>query len=153
VNIGEGAIGILKHYEQGPHGGPALQTYYDSAGVATIGWGHKILSWEDYTTGITAEEADAILENDVAKTVYALNGLLQVDVTQNQFDAMLCLAFNIGITAFRTSTLLRKVNTGDTEGAAQEFLVWDKAHVDGKLVVLSGLLDRRQTEQGLFQLV
>ena len=153
MNIGEGGLEIIKHYEQGPHGGPALQVYNDSAGIPTIGWGHRVLSWEDFSEGITEEEADAILENDLAKTVYAVESMLTVDPTQNQFDAMVCLAFNIGTRAFQTSTLLRKFNAGDFDGAAAQFPVWDKAHVNGQLVELKGLLARRNTEKGLFQLV
>jgi lysozyme len=61
-----------------------------------------------------------------------------VPLTQNQFDALVSLVFNIGGGAFRKSTLLKKLNAGDIQGAADQFLVWNKGTVNGKRVVLRG---------------
>ena len=63
---------------------------------------------------------------------------------------MLSLTYNIGTGAFSTSTVLRKVNSGDIAGAADAFLLWDKGTVDGQLVVIPGLLKRRQAERTVF---
>jgi lysozyme len=77
---------------------------------------------------------------------------LESPVTQSQFDAMLCLAYNIGYGAFAGSTLLKKVNGGDIAGAADEFLRWDKAtnQKTGKKEPLAGLTKRRTRERRLF---
>ena len=67
-------------------------------------------------------------------------------VEQCQFDALVCLAYNIGLGNFRTSTLVRKLNAGDIDGAAQQFAVWNKA--GGQ--VMRGLVRRRAAERALF---
>lgn len=78
-------------------------------------------------------------ENDVLK-------LVKVKLTQNQFDALVSFAYNVGSRALSTSTLLKKLNAGDIKGAADEFLRWNKA--GGK--VLNGLTRRREAERALF---
>jgi lysozyme len=72
--------------------------------------------------------------------------IFQVEVNQNQFDAMVSLAYNIGVGAFSNSTLLKRVNAKDFIGAGNEFLKWDKS--GGK--PLLGLTRRRQREKELF---
>ncbi len=69
-----------------------------------------------------------------------------VPLNQNQFDALVSLTYNIGSGAFNNSTLLKKLNKGDYQGAADQFLVWNKA--GGK--VMKGLVRRREAEQALF---
>lgn len=78
-------------------------------------------------------------ENDVLK-------LVKVKLSQNQFDALVSFAYNVGSRALSTSTLLKKLNAGDIKGAADEFLRWNKA--GGK--VLNGLTRRREAERALF---
>lgn len=78
-------------------------------------------------------------ENDVLKVV-------KVKLTQGQFDALVSFAYNVGSRALSTSTLLKKLNDGDVQGAADEFLRWNKA--GGK--VLNGLTRRREAERALF---
>lgn len=72
--------------------------------------------------------------------------MLKVGVTQCQFDALVSFCYNLGAKALSTSTLMRKLNAGDTFGAADEFLRWNKA--GGK--VLAGLTRRREAERALF---
>ena len=72
--------------------------------------------------------------------------MLTVEVTQNQFDALVSFAFNLGPANLKSSTLLRKVNSGDVNGAADEFLKWN--HAGGQ--VLAGLTARRNAEKTLF---
>ncbi len=78
----------------------------------------------------------------------AVNRLVTVPLTQNQFDALISFVFNLGIGNFRTSTLLKKLNAGDYTGAAKEFPPWVRA--DGKQ--LPGLIKRRDAEKALFLL-
>ncbi len=72
--------------------------------------------------------------------------MLTVEVTQNQFDALVSFAFNLGPANLKSSTLLRKVNSGDVNGAADEFLKWNHAGGQGP----AGLTARRNAEKTLF---
>lgn len=110
----------------------------------TIGWGHTSTAKKGMV--ITEQEAQALFDQDVAWAVDAVNSLVKVGLNQNQFDALVSFVFNIGTTNFRNSTLLRKLNNGDYEGAANEFPRWNKQK--GK--VLRGLVRRRAHEQELF---
>ena len=91
-------------------------------------------------------QIDAAFENDSAKFEAAVDKLVTVTLNQFQFDALVCLVFNIGIHAFKNSTLLRKLNAGDYSGAATEFLRWCRN--DGKKML--GLYRRRMAEKLLF---
>ena len=73
-----------------------------------------------------------------------------VPTGENQFAAMVSLCFNIGSGNFKTSSVLRRHREGDDAAAADAFLLWDKAHVDGELVELDGLLRRREAERTLY---
>jgi lysozyme len=125
--------------------GCRLVAYQDIVGVWTIGVGH---TGSDVVRGkrITQAEADAILAADLAKFERTINAEVRVPITQNQFDALVSLAFNIGSGAFRSSTLLRKLNGGDIGGAAKAFLSWN--HAGGR--VSAGLTKRREAEMNLF---
>lgn len=112
--------------------------------VWTIGWGHTATAKPGMT--ITKAQAQKLFEKDTAWAVNAVNREVNVGLNQNQFDALVSFVFNIGETAFRKSTLLRKLNAGDYEGAANEFPRWNKQA--GK--VLRGLVRRRAHEQELF---
>ncbi len=92
---------------------------------------------------ITADQSDAILSRDLAKFESAVDGAVKVALEQNEFDALVSLAFNIGGGAFAKSTLVRKLNAGDKAGAANAFMSWNKA--GGK--VLNGLTTRRRNER------
>jgi len=70
--------------------------------------------------------------------------------TIHQAAAMLSLAYNIGTSAFSTSTVLKEFNAGNIQAAADAFLLWDKAHVNGQPVVVAGLLNRRKAEEAVF---
>lgn len=114
--------------------------------VFTCGWGS--------TQGVTADttwtqaQADLAFAADLERFEQCVSDALEVEVTQNQFDAMVSLAYNIGCNAFRNSTLLRLVNAGNAEAARQQFGRWNKQK--GK--VLSGLTRRRDHEAALFAL-
>jgi lysozyme len=126
-----------------------LKAYKDSVGILTIGVGHTTSAGPPKVTAgmtITAAESDDILSRDLAKFENAVNNSVKVPLSQNQFDALVSLAFNIGSAAFAKSTLVRKLNGGDVQGAADAFLNWNKA--GGK--VLAGLTNRRQQERAQF---
>jgi lysozyme len=122
-----------------------LTAYLDIKGVLTIGFGH---TGPDVHPGmvITQAEADALLVKDVQVAVVAVNRLVKVNLSQNQFDALTDWTFNLGEGTLARSTLLRDLNAGDYAGAAQQFELWD--HAGG--VVMLGLLRRRQAERDLF---
>ena len=126
--------------------GLELNSYQDQGGVWTIGYGHTSRSVCGGQT-ITEDQADQLLASDVAGAVTSVNRAVTSGISQNQFDAMVDFAFNLGAASLLTSTLLRFVNSGDFASAAPEFLKWD--HCKG--VVVQGLLRRRQAEMDLFQ--
>ncbi|MBF0291140.1 MAG: lysozyme [Nitrospinae bacterium] len=121
----------------------------------TIGYGHVILDGDNIPDPMTEAEADELLQKDLERferAVWkALDGRVQPIITLNEFSALVSFVFNAGSEAFRNSTLRRKVNALDFEGAAEEFGKWVYATVDGKKVKLKGLVDRRQAERELFE--
>jgi lysozyme len=123
-----------------------LTAYRDQGGVWTIGWGH---TGPDVHEGlvITQGWADSLLEQDLSKAERAVNLLVTAAITQDEFDALVDFAFNVGIGALEGSTLLTKLNADDVAGAAEEFARWD--HVKGQVV--AGLLRRRLAEKALFE--
>jgi len=131
------------------HEGNVLTAYQDIVGVWTIGVGHTAgagLPHPKAGMKITAAESDEILSRDLVTFEKAVLKAVKVPLTQNQFDALVSLAFNIGAGAFAKSTLVRKLNAGDYKGASAQFDVWNKA--GGKKV--QGLVNRRASERKLF---
>lgn len=145
MKASENAYKIIKEYES-----LRLKTYLCPAGIRTIGYGH---TGTDVMLGmeINEELANAYLKLDVAATENAINKLLKTQVTQNQFDALVSFTFNVGAGNLQNSTLLKKINTGNHADVANEFLKWNKARKDGKLVELPGLTKRRNQEKQLFE--
>ena len=90
--------------------------------------------------------ADRLLRTGVVSFDQAVSKMLKVSVTQNQYDALVSLAYNIGTLALSSSTLMKKLNAGDVNGAADEFLRWNKS--GGK--VMAGLTNRRKAEREFF---
>lgn len=126
--------------------GLRLNVYNDVAGNPTIGYGHLIRPRENLRT-VTQEQALELLRNDVASAEEAVNSNVNVDLTPNQYDALVSLVYNIGNGAFAGSTLLRELNSGDYEGAAQQFERWNRA--GGRVV--QGLANRRADERRRFE--
>jgi lysozyme len=79
-----------------------------------------------------------------------VNGCVTSTINQNQFDALVIFAYNVGNHALQNSTLLKKVNTNDFKEAFNQFLVWDKVRSNGMFVEVNGLKNRRLAEQKLF---
>ncbi|MCR1838591.1 lysozyme [Pasteurella caecimuris] len=129
--------------------GERLTAYQDIVGIWTIGVGHTgFVDGKPVAKGMTIskEKSREILKADLTRFENAINASVNVPLKQNQFDALVSLAFNIGEGSFRRSTLLRKLNVGDYNGASQQFLVWKNA--GGR--VSQGLLNRRRREKALF---
>ena len=144
--INQAGLDLVKRNE-----GLRLRSYRDVAGVWTIGYGHTPAKAAQV---ITADEAEALLREDLGTAEVAVDAATHdVTTTDNQFSAMVSLAFNIGVGAFRGSTVLRAHRTGHHETASAAFLMWDKAHVDGVAQVVPGLLRRRQEERALYAAV
>lgn len=122
------------------------QVYRDVAGFLTIGYGHRLAAAESFPGGITTEEATTILAKDVQQAERGVAGLVKVDLTQGQFDALVDFCFNLGPGRLAGSTLLRELNAGRHEAAAQQLLVWD--HAAGQ--VNAGLKARREAEFALW---
>lgn len=131
------------------HEGFKANVYKDSAGYPTIGYGHKLTAAERLQglSTVTAEEAARLLASDVAGAESAVNGMVNVPLTQSQFDALVSFVYNIGAGAFRRSTLLALLNQGKYDMAANQFARWNKA---GGLVS-QGLSNRRASEMALFK--
>jgi len=143
------AMPLIKDWE-----GLELSPYLDSAGVPTIGWGTIL-----YPNGrpvtmqdppISQSYAQDCLAYEMQGKSTALQHMLTENPTVHQAAAMLSLCYNIGIANFAGSTVLRQFNAGAFPAAAEAFLMWDKAHVDGNLVVVPGLLNRRNAERTMF---
>jgi len=124
--------------------GCRLDAYDDGVGVWTIGYGHTKGIHEGMT--ITQAQAEQFLQEDLEIFESYVEDGIQVDVNEDQFSALVCFCFNVGPEAFVSSTLLRKLNAGDYQGAAEQFPVWNK----GGGEPLLGLTRRRLAEQALF---
>jgi lysozyme len=96
---------------------------------------------------LSATEIDEILKKDLNRFEAGVLRLIKVKLTQGQFDALVSFSFNVGLGNLQNSTLRMKLNRGDYEGAAEQFLVWTKA--GGK--VLKGLVIRRTHEKEMFE--
>lgn len=120
--------------------GCVLHAYKDTVGVWTIGVGH---TGPDVFPGkvISQAEAEELLMADAEKHCKPINDLVRVPITQNEYDAMASLAFNIGVSGFARSSVLRLLNEGNRQGAADAFLLWNKPEV---------LIGRRRRERDLF---
>lgn len=133
-------IDLIKRFE-----GLRLRAYDDGVGIPTIGYGHT--KGVKLGMTITEEQAVQFLREDLHSAERDIDRLVTVHLCQHQFDALASLVFNIGGTAFRDSTLLRKLNAGDYAGAAAQFERW--VHGGGK--ILPGLVRRRAAEKALFE--
>ncbi|KOR02514.1 lysozyme [Pluralibacter gergoviae] len=147
MQVSDKGIELIKRFE-----GCSLSAYPDpGTGGApwTIGYG-----WTGNVDGkpirpgmkIDQATADRLLRTGIVSYDQAVNKMLKVKVTQNQYDALVSLAYNIGTRALSTSTLMKKLNDGDYGGAADEFMRWNKS--GGK--AMQGLTNRRKAEREVF---
>ena len=131
---------LIKNFE-----GCRLKAYKDIVGILTIGYGH---TGNDVSEGLEIDSgaANDLLDKDLEKFSDGVSDLLEVDTTDNQFAALVAFAYNVGLNALSGSTLLKKLNAGDPDGAAEQFARWSRA--GGKVV--EGLERRREAEANLF---
>ncbi|WP_134706978.1 lysozyme [Rahnella sp. CJA17(1/100)] len=141
MSVSQNGLGLIEKFE-----GLRLNEYRDQANRLTIGYGHLILPNEAFPHGITQAKAIALLRNDVGISEKGVNKLVTVELTQNQFDALVSFTYNLGVGSLESSHLLKYLNEGQFQQAAGEFLNWDKV---GDLPD-HGLLVRREAERDLF---
>jgi len=156
MKVSDKAIEVIKHHE-----GVRQKPYRCPAKLWTIGVGHVMypeqgklklenrdeFSLTDQDNRVwTKEEIDAILKSDLERFERGVGQYITAPLTQGMFDALVSFSFNVGLGTLQRSTLRQKVNRGDKEGAAEEFLKYCMA--GGK--VLKGLQNRRIDERALF---
>lgn len=129
-------------------GGCILHVYKDIAGIDTIYVGHKVLPGEKFNN--TLEEGMAIFAKQLAYFESEVERLVKVQISDNQFSALVDFTYNEGEGAFADSTLLKKLNSGDYSGAAAQFPLWHYVHIKGVLTHSDGLARRRAHEVALF---
>jgi len=131
---------LIKKYE-----GLRLKAYVCPGGRWTIGYGQ---TGPDVYEGLEIDEqtANNLLWKALPGYEDAINELVKVPLNQNQFDSLVSFTYNIGIEAFKKSTLLKMINSGDMVGASYQFLIW----IYSGHKILRGLVERRKAEKDLF---
>jgi len=145
MKISKDGLNLIKEFE-----GVRLTAYKCPADVWTIGIGHTSAAGApEVKPGmkITLQEAYDILNSDLGQYEDAINKLVKVPLTQNQFDAVVSFVYNVGVGAFQKSTLLKKLNDGQYNAVPGELMKWTKA--GGK--ELPGLVRRRRAEAALWR--
>ena len=142
MKASEKCLALIKHFE-----GYERFPYVCAGGKATIGYGHCLKAGETFPIkGLSESEATELLCKDLEGFESRVLDMVTVPLTQGQFDALVSFCFNLGPGALQKSTLLRLLNAGHYEQAAEQFDRWNRA--GGK--VLAGLVKRREAERALF---
>ena len=140
MNISEEGLSLIKKFE-----GCELEAYRCSANVLTIGYGHT--KGVEENQEITQEEAEEMLASELGEYEGYINDMVECDLEQHQFDALVAWVYNLGPTNLRSSTMLKRLNKKDFDDVPNQIKRWDKA--GGK--VLAGLVRRREAESLLFE--
>lgn len=148
MNCSRNCLDLIEDFE-----GLRLEAYLDPVGIPTIGYG--TIRYPDgrkvrLGDSITKREAEAFLTFECAHVGDDISALVHEPLNQNQFDALVSFCYNVGIGAFRGSALLQKLHQHDFQGAAAEFLRWNKGTINGVKQELRGLTRRRRREKELF---
>ena len=143
MQINQTGLDLIKRFE-----GLRLDAYQDVAGIWTIGYGH--IKTAKAGMKITEQQAEDLLRDDLKDAESAVKSPIKVAINDNEFSALVSLAFNIGRGAFGKSSALKLLNKDDRIGAADAIELWNKSTVGGKKVVIPGLVARRAAEKGLF---
>lgn len=140
MRTNQAGIDLIKSFE-----GCKLDSYRDIVNILTIGYGHV---GPDVHEGMEINQsmADGLLQHDLERFELGVSGMI-AGLNSNQFSALVCFAYNVGLGNLKASTLLKKALVGDMDGAAAEFLKWN--HAGGQVV--AGLTRRRQAESDLFR--
>lgn len=150
---------LIKQFE-----GLYLKPYLCPSLFWTVGYGHcitkdgqmlkgasqKALALSIFPSGITEKEADNLLNIDINNFTNKVKSVIKVSVTNNQLSALISFAFNVGIGNLTSSTLLRKLNTGDYDCVPTELMQWVHITKNGKKIKLAGLVNRRKAEAKLW---
>lgn len=144
MKINGKGLAIVKHFE-----GLRLEAYLDPVGIWTIGWGHTKTAKSGMK--IDEAEAEALLLSDLRTHEKFVEKVVETAIDEDQFSALVSFAFNVGNGALGGSTLLKKLNAKDIDGAAKQFEVWIKGTANGKKIILPGLVRRRRAERLLFE--
>lgn len=148
MRLSSDGLALIKRWE-----GCKLESYQDSAGVWTIGYGRTTatgLGPVGPGMKITQAQAESDLLRGLAKYERTVNECLARTPTQAQYDAMVSLCYNIGQAAFAASSVVKRFNLGKIAEAADAFLMWNKAKVKGKKIEVEGLTNRRHDERKHF---
>ena len=150
MNISENGLNVIKNFE-----GLVLHPYRDAVGVVTIGYGStrwgtgRPISMDD--PPIDEETANNLLLYAVNNIIPDLTEMVKATLNQNQTDALISFAYNVGTGGLHGSTLLKRVNVNPSDPTIRNaFMLWDKGHVDGQLVVIPDLAIRRKQEADLY---
>lgn len=137
------AIDLIKQFE-----GFRPEAYQDSVGVWTIGYGTTIINNQPVKQGmiITQDQALQLVQQEVNKLWSKIESILKVKINDNQMNALVDFAYNLGFGSLKNSTLMRLVNESKFDEAANQFPRW--VYAGGK--VLPGLVKRREAEKQLF---
>lgn len=150
MQVGQSGKNLFKEWE-----GLVTHVYLDSGGEPTIGIGHLLTQSErasgriiirgqavNYQNGLTEQECWDLLDQDLNDAEKVVNETVNVPLNQNQFDTLVSFAFNVGMNAFRGSTLLKLLNQGQYDQVPEQLRRWVRD--TGKVV--QGLVNRREKE-------
>ena len=140
MDISQEGLSLIKKFE-----GCELEAYRCAANVLTIGYGSTKGVKEGDT--ITQEEADNLLLHEMNEYEGYINDMVEVNLEQHQFDAMVSCGFNLGPANLKASTLLKVLNSKDYDGVPMQIKRWNKAAGQVK----QGLIRRREAEALLFE--
>ncbi|HEY2974825.1 MAG TPA: papain-like cysteine protease family protein [Pyrinomonadaceae bacterium] len=152
--VSPAGVDFIKGWE-----GFVAKPYNDPVGHCTVGYGTLLHNGNcdgrpieaPYANGISQEKATQLLAEKAAEFQLVIDSNVKVSLNQNQYDALVSFAYNVGGANFQKSTLLRLLNNGDYNAVPMELKKWTKAHQNGKLIDLPGLVRRRAAEAELFQ--
>lgn len=141
--VSRAAVDLIKRFE-----GYRQTSAQLPDGRWTIGYGHTLTARPGAT--VSEKDAEALLLYDLISVAHSVNEHTYTPLTQNQFDALVCFAFNIGIENFVRSGVLRRINEGSLLQAACAMEMWRKADFEGERIVIDALVRRRSAEKTLF---
>ncbi|WP_297508673.1 lysozyme-family localization factor SpmX [uncultured Caulobacter sp.] len=141
--VSRAAVELIKRFE-----GYRQKAAQLPDGRWTVGYGHTLTAREGAT--VSEKDAEALLLYDLISVAHSVNEHTYAPLNQNQFDALVCFAFNIGLDNFLRSGVLRRINEGSLLQAACAMEMWRKADFEGERIVIDALVRRRAAEKTLF---
>ncbi|MGR4866348.1 lysozyme [Caulobacter sp. LARHSG274] len=141
--VSRAAVDLIKRFE-----GYRMKAAQLPDGRWTLGYGHTLTARGG--ASVSEQDAEALLLYDLITVAHAVNENVYTPLNQNQFDALVCFAFNIGTDSFVRSDVLRRINEGALLQAAYAMELWRKADFEGERIVVDALVRRRSAEKALF---